>query len=148
MALSATSNSSFARVPDTYQTQAREVKMTAAGLMANTTYTISVEGTDYGFATRQLGKKLGDPLVSNSSGQLTFFIYAEVPFAAQYGQIDGVSSAPNKGSILQTQNSPNNYRQTTKLMTLSAPNGSNLQFEMPSTYYFVPTKPNKINEGT
>lgn len=146
MAISATSNLSFVQVPDTYQSQMKEVRMHVVGLMANTTYQISIQDADYGFATRQIGKKLGDPLVSNSSGQIDFFIYTEVPFMGQYGPIDGVSPAPKRG-ILQTQNSPNNYRQTTNLLTLSAP-GSTLNFEIPATYYFVPTRPNQINEGT
>jgi|SRR6185503_140700 hypothetical protein len=147
MPIAATSNLSFVQAPDTYQTQMREVRIHAVGLMANTTYQISIQDTDYGFATRQIGKRLGDSLVSNSSGQIDFFIYTEVPFNSQYGPVDGVSPAPARGGVLQTQNSPNNYRQTTNLLTLSAP-GSTLQFEIPATYYFVPTKPNQINEGT
>jgi hypothetical protein len=146
MALSATSNASFNSAPDTYQSAATEVRMTMAGLLPNTTYSITIEGGDYGFATRQFGKRLGQPLVSDKLGQLEIFLYAEVPFQVQYGPIDGVSSAPNKSGVLQTQNSRTNYRQTTKVVTLSAP-GSVLEFEMPSTYYFVPTKPNQINEG-
>jgi hypothetical protein len=146
MALSATSNASFASVPETYQSAATEVRMTVAGLLPKTTYKITIEGADYGFATRQVGKRLGDPLISDKLGQLDFFLYTEVPFQVQYGPVDGVSSVPDKGGILQTQNSRTNYRQTTKVLKLSAP-GSSLEFEMPSTYYFVPTKPNQINEG-
>lgn len=146
MALSATSNAVYTPVPDTYQSSAQEVRMTVAGLLPNTTYQIFIEGADYGFATRQIGKRLGQPLVSDKIGQLDIFLYTEVPFQVQYGPIDGVSSVPNRAGVLQTQNSRTNYRQTKKVMTLTAP-GSTLEFEMPSTYYFVPTKPNQINEG-
>jgi hypothetical protein len=147
VAIAATSNASFTAAKDTYQSQMKEVKIHCVGLLANTTYTVSIQDADYGFATRQLGKNMGEALVSNSSGQLEFFLYTEVPFMGNYGPIDGVSSAPKQGGVLQTQNSPNNYRQTTNLLTLSAP-GSVLKFEIPATYYFVPTKPNQINEGT
>lgn len=146
MAFSATSNAAYTPVPDTYQSAATEVRLKIAGLLPNTTYRIFIEEADYGFATRQIGKRLGQPLVSDNLGQLDIFVYAEVPFQVQYGVVDGVSSAPNRAGVLQTQNSRTNYRQTTKIMTLSAP-GSVLEFEMPSTYYFVPTKPNQINEG-
>jgi hypothetical protein len=146
MAVSATSSAAFAKAQDTYKTKVREIQLNAAGLLPNTTYRIAVEGVDYGFATRQLGKNLGDPLISDASGQIAILVTAEVPVAPQYGQIDGVSTAPNKDGILQTQNSPNNYRQTSKLLTLSA-GDSVLQFQMPSTYYFIPNSPAALTEG-
>lgn len=62
------------------RTQNHRYRFRFSGLMPNTKHTLYVDGVDYGYATRQIGKDFGADLVSDVDGILDVFVLYEIPF--------------------------------------------------------------------
>ncbi len=145
MSLVATSNAVFASVADTFRTRAKFVKFFAKGLRPNTKYSISVDGIEYGWAAKQIGKNLGDNLVSNDIGTLDFGLLVETPYNENYA-FDTIITQLSKEERLNQQQIPNNYKTTTRLIELIAPN-SYAAFQMPYRVLVVDDQPNRLEQG-
>jgi len=62
------------------RTQTHMVLFRVAGLRPNTKHLAYLDGQEYGFATKQFGKDLGEDLISDSSGAITVYVLYEVEF--------------------------------------------------------------------
>ena len=63
------------------RTQNHRYRFLFNGLLPNTKHKMYIDGVDYTFATRQLGKDFGDDLISGPSGELDVFVLYEIPFS-------------------------------------------------------------------
>ena len=76
----ATSNASFAVTTNKVRNvHTKFDHFTVANVKPNTKYSITLNGVDYGWASKPLGGDLGGDLVSNSNGILEFFMLREIP---------------------------------------------------------------------
>ena len=62
------------------RTQNKRYRLRFAGLLPRTKHSITIDGVDYGYATRQIGSDFGDDLVSDQDGILDVIILYEIPF--------------------------------------------------------------------
>ena len=62
------------------RTQNHYYELDFFGLVPNTIHTITFQGRDWGYATKQLGKDFGDNLVSNDNGEIRTGILMELLF--------------------------------------------------------------------
>lgn len=107
------------QAPEVFRNTATTLNMQFRGLKANTTYSLTINGVEYGFLAKPFGGDLGDPLVSNTSGQLVFSVLYEVPYEGSYSY-DALEFNNDKAVGVQTK--PNNYHQT--VMTVSISDGT------------------------
>jgi hypothetical protein len=145
MSLIATSNAVFTTVADTFRTRTKFLRLTAKGLRASTKYTITLDGIDYAWATKQDGKNLGEDLISDAEGELFFGILIEHPYNDNY-TADTIHTELDLSERLNTQKIKNNYRVSSRLLELRA-GDSYTVFQLPYRIILVDDKPNRIDEG-
>ena len=60
------------------KTRAVKIPFTVSGMLPNSIFTFWANGTDMTWATRQSGQKMGDTIMSDAAGNVTFDFYAEM----------------------------------------------------------------------
>lgn len=88
------------------------------GLKPSTTHTLTLNGVDVSFLTKPWGGDLGDPLVSDSEGQLKLTVLYEAVDSEQ--DFDALQFNTDKS--IGEQRKPNNFRQSA--LTLSLTDGT------------------------
>lgn len=123
MSIQATSNDYFTTLSlDPPITNNKLLELNCWGMKPNTKYEIYVNDVEFGWATKQWGKNLGDDLISDEKGQITVYVLSEIPFEASYAydhdRPDNSSPTRNK----QTDSKPSNIVNTLTTIELRAPN--------------------------
>ena len=62
------------------RTQNHRVELSTSGLLPNTKHTVTVNGVDHGFATKQFGKDFGAEMISDADGNLSCSLLFEIGF--------------------------------------------------------------------
>lgn len=109
MPLVSTSNTNINTIDyDTFTTRTVNLPINTIGLKAYTQFDVYVDGVNCNWAAKQFGKDLGDPLVSDQEGKLSFFILYEFPYEGTYAY-DSVNNNGNNGKLGSQTNKNVNY---------------------------------------
>lgn len=105
---------------DNFRTKIKQFEIAMASLKPNTVYEFFINGINYGFASRTIGKRLGDPLVSDDRGQMKIYysmevIYDQPTYSYQFAAGENNPSY-NNGSLR-----PSNLIISNQFIELKAP---------------------------
>ena len=128
---------------DTFRTKNYDLPASFTGLKANTTYQIFLNGNDHGWATRQIGKNLGEPLISDQYGRLKIRYLFEITYdGGNYSFQQG--SLENQAESFDLSNTkPKNYFISYQFLELKAP-GSYFSINVPIRMRLTSEHTNRI----
>jgi len=116
------------------RTQNHAYRATFAGLLPSTTYTITANDVDHGYATRTIGKGFGETLVSNENGNMLCEILWEISFNRDrnFELPQNSTVAFQTGRLAQTDRREQNQTQTSVVFEVTTANGlSKAQYILP-----------------
>jgi hypothetical protein len=116
------------------RTQNHAYRVTFSGLLPNTTYSITANDVDHGYATRTIGKGFGESLTSNANGELQCEILWEIPFNRDrnFELPQTATVAFQTGRLAQTDRREQNQTRTSVVFEVTTANGlSKAQYILP-----------------
>jgi hypothetical protein len=144
MPLWSTSNVVFAdTTQDTLRSKAFNVPISVTGLKPNTKYDFYLDSVLYTWACKPFGKNLGDNLVSDASGKLTFYFLYDFQYEGNYA-FDDLPVTPQTGSQYNQQGTDQYYYyKTNRFIELKGP-GSYASAYFPLRLLIIPSHVNRI----
>lgn len=123
MPLVATSNSTFGFTDqDAVRSSAKFIYINAHSLKPNTKFDLYIENIESNWCARQLGKDLGDSLISDEHGYLLFGFLFEFPFEGQYSfDTFNINSDDTTNAINQSTKETSNFINSAKTVELRSP---------------------------
>lgn len=129
---------------DTVRSKAFNVPITCMGLKPNTKYDFYLDGIEFSWAAKPFGKRLGQDLVSDASGKLSFYFLYDFQYEGNYA-FDNVPNTPATGSQYNQQGDDQPYYFTTqRFIELKGAGGAYASAYFPLRLLIIPSHTNRM----
>lgn len=144
MPLWSTSNTVFDnKTSDTLRSKAFNVPIDCTGLKPNTKYEFYLDSVLYSWCCKPWGKNLGDALVSDEEGKLSFYFLYDFQYEGNYA-FDDLPVTPQTGAQYNQQGVDQFYYfKTNRFVELKGPN-SYASAYFPLRLLIIPSHVNRV----
>ena len=128
---------------DTARSKAFNVPIECMGLKPNTKYNFFLDGVDYSWAAKPWGKNLGEDLVSDNEGKLSFYFLYDFQYEGNYA-FDNLPATPVTGTQYNQQGNDQFYYYSTQRFVELKGAGSYVSAYFPLRLLIIPSHVNVI----